>query len=66
MIEQGESTIEQILYLITRFTDKLSFGERKPVSRLIEIAFSEDEISLLIIALAEKLQREINSIEEEE
>lgn len=57
--------IEQILYLITRFTDELSFGERKPVSQLIEIAFSEDEASLLIIALAEKLQREINSIHEE-
>lgn len=62
--EQGNSTIEQILYLITRFTDALSYGERKPDdSRCIKTELYDDEISLLIIALAEKLQREIDSPE---
>jgi len=62
--EQGNSTIEQITYLITRFTDALSYGKRKlDDNRCIETELYDDEISLLIIALAEKLQREINSLE---
>lgn len=58
--------IQQILDLIKQFTEELRYGKRKSVSRLIETSLYDDEMALLITALAEKLQREINSIEEEE
>lgn len=56
--------IQQILDLIQQLTEELRHGKRKPNSRLKETAFFDDEMALLIIALAEKLQREINSITE--
>lgn len=56
--------IEQILDLIKQLTWELRHGKPKPNSRLKETAFFDDEMVLLIIALAEKLQREINSITE--
>ena len=57
--------IEQIIDLIRQFTEELKCGKRNPNTRLIETALYDDEMALVIIALAEKLQREINSIHEE-
>lgn len=54
--------IEQILSLIGWLTDALSYGKRKPNSQIVETQLYESEISLLLIALTEKLQKEINSI----
>lgn len=56
--------IEQIIDLIHQFTEELRYGKRNPNSRLIETALYDDEMALLIMALAEKLQKEINSIHE--
>jgi len=55
--------IDQIIYLMNWLTIPLSCGTRKPVSQLIEVDLSEDDIALLIIALAEKLQKEVDSLE---